>query len=214
MYRCEAASVEGFVQQLAVAYISNGYWFYVTGNVPAHKDPRAVDRKLIEHYNIDVSKWTRCRRKKQGLGCLQYLRWDHFFVLIATPGEHPFFEGEKQIHDVRRDPILFGGYLIGCSTGRDELWHASVRIEPNGFLALRRRLLNLAKSGTHEQLSRALKQIPYEPYAPVRRQFATLHRAVNRALLIGGREPIHARTLRWHRTRRKSLAGPSRTEGA
>ena len=32
-YRCVATSVAGFVQQLAVAYVANGYWFDVTGRV-------------------------------------------------------------------------------------------------------------------------------------------------------------------------------------
>ena len=47
MYRCEVTSVEGLVQQLAVSCLANGYWFYVTGTVPPHKDRRAVDAKLI-----------------------------------------------------------------------------------------------------------------------------------------------------------------------
>ena len=41
MYRCETGSVAGFVQQLAVSYLSHGYWFYVAGTVPDRKDPRA-----------------------------------------------------------------------------------------------------------------------------------------------------------------------------
>jgi hypothetical protein len=39
MYRCEATSVAGFVQQLAVAYVRNGYWFYVQGTIPKRKSP-------------------------------------------------------------------------------------------------------------------------------------------------------------------------------
>ena len=35
-YRYEAASVEGFVEQL-VRYINTGHVFYVTGTIPAHK---------------------------------------------------------------------------------------------------------------------------------------------------------------------------------
>ena len=53
-YRCEAVSVTGFVQRL-VDYLRHGYWFYVTGEVPAGKDPREVDEKLIEKYRIAVS---------------------------------------------------------------------------------------------------------------------------------------------------------------
>ena len=50
MVWCEAVSVEGFVQQLAVGYVQHGHWFYVTGDVPERKGPRAVDAKLIELY--------------------------------------------------------------------------------------------------------------------------------------------------------------------
>src|SRR5262249_50676181 len=53
-YRYETATIEGFVQQLAVSYVAHGYWFYVTGIIPEGKDPRRVDRKLIEKYEIDV----------------------------------------------------------------------------------------------------------------------------------------------------------------
>ena len=61
MYRCVATSIEGFVQQLAVGYVTHGYWFYVSGWIPEGKDPLKTDAKLIERYGIDVSKWTRCR---------------------------------------------------------------------------------------------------------------------------------------------------------
>jgi len=66
IYRHIAASENAFVQQLAVAYINHGYWYYVTGNIPEHKDVEKVDRKLLEKYNIAISKWARARRKQQG----------------------------------------------------------------------------------------------------------------------------------------------------
>src|SRR5690349_19604039 len=94
-YRCEATSPEGFVQQLAVSYLRNGYWFYVRGEVPAGKDARAVDEKLLTRYAIAVSKWTRFRAKDRGEARLQYLRYLSTFVLLATHGEHHFFEDEK-----------------------------------------------------------------------------------------------------------------------
>src|SRR5688500_9315771 len=107
-YRCEATSPEGFVQQLAVCDLRNGYWFYVLGEVPEGKDPRAVDEKLLNRYEVAVSKWTRFRAKDRGEARLQYLRYLTTFVLIATHGEHHFFEDEqKQIRDVRERPIRF-----------------------------------------------------------------------------------------------------------
>ena len=63
MYRYETTSVEGFIQQLAVSYVGQGYWFYVSGVVPDRKDPRAVDTKLMTRYGVDISKWARARRK-------------------------------------------------------------------------------------------------------------------------------------------------------
>src|SRR5262245_16793792 len=94
MYRSEATSVEGFVQQRAVSYLGNGYWFYVTGEIPEGKDPAKVDEKLLARYRIDLSKWARARRKRAGFANLQYIRFERFFVLLATHGVHPFFEEE------------------------------------------------------------------------------------------------------------------------
>jgi hypothetical protein len=65
-YRCEATSVAGFVQQLAVSYIGRGYFFYVRGEIPEKKDPRIVDEHIIEKYGIAIGKTARARRKASG----------------------------------------------------------------------------------------------------------------------------------------------------
>src|SRR5712692_5511800 len=110
-YRCEATSVVGFVQQLAVAYVGRGYFFYVTGQIPEGKDPRAVDAKLIAKYGLAIGKTARARRKAAGLANVQYVRCRHAFVLLATRGQHSFFEEEREfIRDARKVPIKFAGY--------------------------------------------------------------------------------------------------------
>ena len=86
MYQTEATSVAAFVQQLAVSYLANGYWFYVPGRIPLAKDPALVDAKLVQRYGIAMSKWARARRKAAGLANLQYLRYQRFLLLLAT---HP-----------------------------------------------------------------------------------------------------------------------------
>src|SRR5437867_11959690 len=107
VYRCVATSVAGFVQQLAVAYISKCYYFYVTGVIPAHKDPAKTDRKILDAYGIAVSKWTRVRRKKESLANVHYLRHGRFYVIIASDGFHEFFAAEaSRLHDIRRRPIF------------------------------------------------------------------------------------------------------------
>src|SRR5262245_21679936 len=117
-YRCAATTLEGFVQQLASNILPHGYWFYVTGRVPEGKDCDAVDRKLVEKYGVQISRQQRARRKLGGLANLHYLRLDRFWVLLATHGEHWFFEEEgTNIRDARRAPIVAGGYSLAVKRG-------------------------------------------------------------------------------------------------
>jgi hypothetical protein len=195
MYRIEATSLEGFVQQLAVSYLGNGYWFYVTGEIPEGKDPEKVDEKLIARYQIDLSKWARARRKRAGMANLQYIRFGRFFVLLATHGVHPFFEEEaSSIRDARKTPIRFGGYSISYRNG-----HPHVRIEQEEYKRLKAYFLDLALHRAGERLERELGKLPFEPYAPVRRQLLAVLRAVNRERKSAGYEPVSKNCFRFVR---------------
>lgn len=175
-YRCQAASLSGFVQQLAVSYLRHGYWFYVTGHVPAGKEPAAVDRKLIDRYGIDISKWSRARRKQAGLANMQYLRHNRFFVLLATHGKHEFFQQEqKAIRDARKVPVKYGGYSISYRGG-----HPHVRIEQQEYLRLKSQAQEMAMHHTVDTLASWLNEIRFERYAPIRRQLLNITRVVNR----------------------------------
>ena len=205
VYRCVATSIAGFVQQLAVAYVANGYWFYVTGRVPESKDLASVDHKIVSQYDIAVSKWTRTRRKQAGQARVQYLRYGRFFVILATHGEHPFFAAEgKLIRDIRRQPIHFTGYAIGCRKGRDGHWHASVRIERERFRELKQRFVAMAVHRSAEELCGEFWRTNFEPYAPVRDQLRILLRAVNRRRQTAGQELVPKQMLRL----RRSIARP------
>lgn len=188
-YRSEAATVEGFVQQIACSYLRHGYWWYVTGGVPGGKDPRAVDRKLIEKYGIAVSESTRARRKKLGYANVQYIRFERFFVILATKGRHRFYEDEgDDIRDIRRVPIRFAGYSISYRRGGrtrsgelDAKWHAHVEIDRRQYLELKAWFLELAVHRSAENIALAFYRLPFEPYAPIRRQLLKILRAVNQA---------------------------------
>ncbi len=195
-YRCEATTLEGFIQQLAVGYVSRGYVFYVCGRVPDRKEPDAVDRQLVAKYGIAVSKWARSRRKRAGHANLQYLRFERFFVLVATPGRHPFFEHEaKLIRDCREVPIKFGGYAVG-SSGR----LARVRIERGQYNLLRAHFCDLALRRSGATLERMIVTLPFEPYAAVYRQLWGLVRAVNQIRKAAGYAPIAPELRKWRRT--------------
>ena len=208
-YRCVATSVAGFLQQLAVAYVANGYWFYVTGRVPDRKDPATVDEKLIRQYEIAISKWTRTRRKHAGQANVQYLRYGRHFVILATHGTHPFFAAEgKRIQDIRRKPLHLMGYAIGCRKGRDgRRWHPSVRIERGVFRELKARFTQMALRRSVEDLCRELRALDFEPYAPVRDQLRGLLRAVNHRRKTAGLELLPHTTLRLRRRPVKPFGG-------
>jgi hypothetical protein len=205
-YRSEATSVEGFVQQIACCYLRHGYWWYVSGRIPQGKDPRQVDQKLVQKYEIDVSESTRARRKQKGLANLQYLRYERIFVLLATKGRHRFFDDEGAgVRDFRRQPLRFGGYSLSYRRGgrtrageRDHSWHAHVEVERERFLELRAHLTHLATRLSARELALAFYQLPFEPYAPVRRQYLRLWQSVNKARHAGGlgRLPVEVVPLR------------------
>ncbi len=188
-YRAEATSVEGFVQQIACCYLRHGYWFYVCGHIPLHKDPYVVDQKLLAKYGIAVSESTRARRKRAGQANLQYLRHERFFVLLATKGQHRFYEEEgDRIRDLRRVPLRYSSYSISYRRGGrtrtgepDTKSHAHVEIDRQRYLELKASFLALATHRSAENLALAFYRLPFEPYAPVRRQFLKILRAVNEA---------------------------------
>lgn len=202
-YRAEVTSLEGFVQQIACCYLRHGYWFYVSGCVPPGKDPQSVDCKLIAKYSIDVSVSTRSRRKRAGLANLQYVRHQRFFVLLATKGDHRFFRDEcRSIHDIRRIPIQHGGYSIGYRPGGrkrtgepDPKWHAHVAIERRRYLELKSWFIEQATKRSEKDIALAFYRLPFEPYAPIRRQELNLLRAVNRVRSAARLTPIPTEVL-------------------
>jgi hypothetical protein len=197
-YRAVATSVEGFVQQIACCYLRHGYWFYVTGQIPAGKDPLAVDAKLMAKYGIAVSESTRARRKKAGQANLQYLRFERFFVVLATKGRHRFHDEESaQIRDIRRVPLKFAGYSISYRPGgrtedgkSDPSWHAHVKIERQQKFELVAHLEQLARRSAPDTVAKAIYNLPLEPYAPIRRQLLLILRGINRQRQTLGYAPL------------------------
>ena len=202
-YRAETTSVEGFVQQIACCYLRHGYWFYVKGEVPRSKSAQLVDEKLITKYGIDVSESTRARRKKAGRANLQYIRHESTFVILATKGEHRFFEHEANlIRDIRRVPLRYAGYSISYKRGgrkkdgsRDDKWHAHVAIDRSQYLDLRAWFFERARRDSSEKLALAFYQLPLAPYAPIRRQMLMIFRGVNRIRKIAGKKQLPTEIL-------------------
>ncbi|MBK9187715.1 MAG: hypothetical protein IPM33_02050 [Phycisphaerales bacterium] len=181
-YRCVAASIEGFIQQVAVSYIRTGHFFYVSGMLGESTDGSFVDAKLIRKYGVDVSRWGRALRKSRGEANLQYIRHDRFFLLMATHGKSLFFELEgEQVSDCRRQPIKFAGYSISYRGG-----HPHVRIDLETYRGFKAQMVGEALRRERDQLERMLSTPLWIPYAPVRRQMWNVCREMNRVRSAAG----------------------------
>ncbi len=195
MYRHLATSIPGFVQQLAVCYLRPGYFFYVAGCIKDGKVGEEVDQRLLVRYGIARSRWSRARRKKAGEASLQDLRYQGFWVLLATHGRSPFFEEERNaMRDFRREPLLCFGLAISHKEG-----HPHVRIACREMEMLRAHFLARALSRRAERLEREFRVLPFEPYAPVRAQLGELIREVNRSRKKAGLEAVEEDCVRARR---------------
>jgi hypothetical protein len=199
-YRYEATSVEGFVQQLAVSYIKNHYWFYVMGHIREGRDPRPIDAAIIGKYGIAMSKASRYRRKRAGTANLQYLRFRDTYLILATHGVHAFHTAEKgAIRDAREVPIKFHGYAVSYRGG-----HAHVRIEQGRYKELKAYFREIAPRRSASTLAAELRALPWDAYAPVRGQYFGLLREINRSRKAAGRAPVPDTAVR----RRRKVVRP------
>ena len=154
-----------------------------------------MDHKLMERYGVDRSRWARARSKRAGGANVHYLRWKHAFLILATHGRHRFFEDEAEnIFDVRRTPIRVAGYAVSFRQGRSH-----VRIGEERFRELKSYFLEVATHRNVGLLVEELAGLPFEPYAPVRRQLFIILRAVNRARRAAGFQPVPWTALRLRR---------------
>ena len=74
-----------------------------------------------------------------------------------------------------------------------------MRIHPSEYLTLKAYFLDLATRRSVEKLTAEFQRIPFEPYAPVRRQFLNILRAVNRERKRAGYELVPVEALRLRR---------------
>lgn len=195
-YRCIAASVAGFIQQVAVSYIRTGHFFYVAGELKPGADPAAVDAKLVHKYGVHATRWARALRKVRGEANLQYIRYGRFFLLMATHGRSLFFEFEgENVKDCRRMPIKFAGYSLSYRNG-----HPHVRIDLQTYLGFKASMVDFALRTDRAGLEELLAMPRFVPYAPVRRQLLNVLREVNRVRLAAGLDRVDERCLPLRRT--------------
>lgn len=210
MYEYEAVSVPAFVQQVET-YVRFGYWFYVQSTIPEWKEVEDVDAKLIDGYGIAIDKHRRVRRKRKGFANLQYLRYERDQIIMATRGEHAFFERETP-SDLRVRPVQFHGYSIGCILGRDGKRHVTVRIAESTFRDIAAYFEEMCVKWSEERLRVELERLsygplwgkgPFEPWSQIASQFRQLLKRVNRRRKSAGFSTIAVGALPLRRRRLK-----------
>lgn len=128
---------------------------------------------------------------------------------MATHGKQRFFDEESDIRDVRRSPIRYAGYSISyrrsgmrerLRDGHSEVkWHSHIQIDRPRYLEYKDHILEIATRRTAEQLAAEISRLPFEPYAPVRRQLLTILRAANLTRKTAGLEQLPYDVLRYRR---------------
>lgn len=212
-YKYEVTSLVGFLQRVATHLLPKGYYFFVQGLVPEGKDPATLDAKLLSKYGVARSEGARRWRKSQGLGNIQYVRHERLWLLMATHGDHPIREGErKNLKDVRRVPIRIGDYSVYVKRGNyllkraiadpprpDGRWRVRVLIAREPYRELSAYFLSIACHRRADALAAELLNLPYVPYAPVRKQLLKLLRLINAKRQAAGFARLSATCLRFRR---------------
>jgi hypothetical protein len=101
----EVISWQGLIQQL-VYLLGRGYYYWCLMYLSESKRDRwhKTDQKLINKYQMDISKHQRSYRKKKGISNFYYLRWEHIAVMLHTEGTLPENYDDK-FFDIRNTKL-------------------------------------------------------------------------------------------------------------
>lgn len=178
-YLYEVSTLGHFLRRIALDYMRYGYIRWALRHIPTDKDPKAIDRKLVEVYGVTQCRTKRMRQKQKGLAVVQYVRFDHTFVLLATKGSHPAFE-RIQSYDATLAPLYIGAY--------------SIKVLPQGVsVQVRREVWQYAEARLHRRalyphaiVERAVNSLPYYRFPGVVAQLRELVTAINHRRRVAG----------------------------
>ena len=142
--------------QMIVHLVGRGYYFYCLTHLPENKRARwnSIDRKLIDRYQTDKSKFQRARCKSKKIANFYYLRWENISILLHTTGELRNIEYIDHFSDIRRQSILLAiSELISFSIGINAIQSKGetktkvfVRLSRESYRGVKNELVECAKS--------------------------------------------------------------------
>ncbi|MEM9805597.1 MAG: hypothetical protein AAF959_09985 [Cyanobacteria bacterium P01_D01_bin.56] len=178
----EVKTLGDFLRRIAFDYARFGYTRFALREVPKDKDLAVVDRKIRCTYNLTTCRTKRMRLKRQGKARVQYLRFKHSFVLLATEGTHIEFERLRS-YDMRNSPLHFRGYSIGF---RGLI--VSVRVAQQVWNRVERQVGTLTFEKT-SVLENAITTLPYYHFPDVIHQKQRLLNQINKCRKQAGLKP-------------------------
>jgi len=193
-----APNIDVFLSQVQ-RLVGWGYFFFCTFELAKDKDPEQLDAKLIELWNLDKPYWKREKRRRGRAPSIWYLRYDRFYVLLATHGKapdggpHPFFVEYQTTNICRYSLSCFGyqiRYPVSKETKRRKLF---VRLSKETRDELRERLLSIAVKERYrdpESIEAVVASLPWQWYRPVREQVKVILKEVNKVRRYAGMKPV------------------------
>ena len=151
--------------QMTVYLVSRGYRHYCVTMLPAEKIDRwtDIDQKLMTRYHINLSKWQKARRKRQGFANFAYLRWDRLSIILHTAGEMEFVKVEDNFLDIYRTPISLPiSPLICMSISMEQLENqnrTTVRLNRESYRGFKDYLYGIVKAGNINQILKEYDKI-------------------------------------------------------
>ncbi|MBE9108276.1 hypothetical protein IQ273_02415 [Nodosilinea sp. LEGE 07298] len=168
----ETRTLGDFLRRIAIDYVRHGWFRYAVRTIPQGKDMLAIDAKMKATYEVTSCRTTRMRRRKKGIASVQYLRFSHTFVLLATDGHQDALD-RITTRDIRESPLHFGGYSVGLARGT-----VVVEVERRVWQEARTRIQNMSLTGK-EPLEKVFASLPFYRFPGVVRQKLELLRTIN-----------------------------------
>ncbi len=176
----------------------------------------------------------RYSRKKRGIINVAYLRYERNWIMLATRGRHDVtgeyrdwrkLEGRNVRNCRAGQPIQIFGYSISYVPGgyvlnrekqdrtgkaeRDYEYRVRVQISREAMRNLKARLVGNARKRSPEWLAEQFWNVPFEPYAPIRKQLLELLRQVNRERKSVGLSKIPSDVIRYQQRKVKVFEAES-----
>lgn len=191
MTRYIAPTLGFFLRRIAIDYLRFGYYRWALRVIPPDSDPIAIDTKLLDIYGVTSCRTTRMRQRRQGLAVVQYVRWGHTFVLLATEGTHQQFDRLRSF-DAREAPIHIGAYTVGVRSSR-----VVVEVRQRVWQVVSRQI-QLRALGDLTKVETRITSLPFYRFPGVIGQMRNLVGSVNKRRRVAGLPLVRVRIeSRW-----------------